>query len=320
MSLRLLDRAISFQRCFVTLTGSVNAALMLSQAVYWHIRTDDPQGHFYKSQAEWEEETGLSRYEQESARKTLRALGFWHEERVGMPAKLYFRIDEEKLQEMLDSLPQSSMRKSRILERGKPADKIASFPQAINEQQITTEITTQKGKRTELSIAKPPAARTPQQAPPFEDFSDNSNELEPLKREIERACGITVVPDHQTEDLISRAALALKVQRFTPQRIREIVKANPTKSYKPKFFAEDILSLHAVTQRASESEPEDLRTCKADNCVGGTVREWLESGKYRDKQCPECKGKGKVPVQIRARQEEAARRRAAANVDQLLSF
>ena len=320
MSLRLLDRAISFQRCFVTLTGSVNAALMLSQAVYWHIRTSDPEGRFYKSQAEWEEETGLSRYEQETARKALRVLGFWHEERIGMPAKLYFRIDEEKLQEMLDGLPQSSMRKSRILERGKPADKIASFPQSINEQQITSEITTQKGKRTELSIAKPPAARTPQQAPPFEDFSDNSNELEPLKREIGKACGIRKSADVRTEDELSRQAITLKAQHVTPEAIRETVKANPSKVFKLKFFAEDILSLHAVTRRAAEPEPEDLRTCKADNCIGGIVREWLESGKYRDKQCPECKGKGKVPVQIRARQEEAARRRAAANVDQLLSF
>lgn len=159
MSLRLLDRAISFQRCFVTLTGSVNAALMLSQAVYWHIRTDDSEGRFYKSQAEWEEETGLSRYEQESARKTLRGLGFWFEERVGMPAKLYFRIDEEKLQKMLDKLPQSSMRKSRILERGKTPDKIASFPQAINEQQITTEITTEN--ITAIAVTAAPSAGAP---------------------------------------------------------------------------------------------------------------------------------------------------------------
>ena len=32
--LQLLDRPIAFHRCFVTLTGSVTAALMLSQALY----------------------------------------------------------------------------------------------------------------------------------------------------------------------------------------------------------------------------------------------------------------------------------------------
>ena len=171
-----------------------------------------------------------------------------------------------------------------------------------------------------MNSTQPPAARSPQQAPPFEDFSDNSNELEPLKREIGKACGIRKSADVRTEDELSRQAITLKAQRITPEAIRETVKANPAKVFKLKFFAEDILGLYAVTRRAAEPEPEDLRTCKADNCVGGTVREWLESGKYRDRTCPECKGKGKVPVQIRARQEEAARRRAAANVDQLLSF
>ena len=32
--LNTLDRPIAFHRCFVTLTGSVTVALMLSQAVY----------------------------------------------------------------------------------------------------------------------------------------------------------------------------------------------------------------------------------------------------------------------------------------------
>lgn len=312
MSLRLLDRAISFQRCFVTLTGSVNAALMLSQAVYWHIRTDDSEGRFYKSQAEWEEETGLSRYEQESARKTLRGLGFWHEERVGMPAKLYFRIDEEKLQKMLDKLPQSSMRKSRILERGKPADKIASFPQAINEQQITTEITTQKGSGSYLNSTNAPASRTPKQAPPFEDFPEETNELEPLKREIGKACGIRKSADYRTEDELSRQAHTLKAQSVTPEQIREIVKANPAKVFKLKFFAEDILGLHAVTRRATDPEPyveEAYKICRAENCISGTQRIRLEDGSHRDVRCTECKGKGKVTARVHAKQMAAAAKR-----------
>ena len=317
MSLRLLDRAISFQRCFVTLTGSVNAALMLSQAVYWHIRTSDPEGRFYKSQSEWDEETGLSRYEQETARKALRALGFWHEERVGMPAKLYFRIDEEKLQEMLNSLPQSSMRKSRILERGFPADKIGGFPQAINEHDITSEITSERGKVSYLSGNGKPATRTPQQAPPFEDFSDKSDVLEPLKREIGKACGIKSSADYRTEDQLSTQAHILKAQNVTPEQIRETVKANPTKVFKIKFFAEDILSLHAATRRQVEPEPqqdEAFKLCKALECVNGMVREFAGDGSFFDRRCPECKGKGKVTLRVRLKQDEAAARRPVQQV------
>ena len=54
---RLLDRPIAYHRCLVTLTGSVTGAVMLSQAIYWQNRCN---GDFYKTQAEWEEETGLT--------------------------------------------------------------------------------------------------------------------------------------------------------------------------------------------------------------------------------------------------------------------
>jgi hypothetical protein len=103
--LDLLDRPIAFHRVFVELTGSVTAGLMLSQGLYWTRikRRDDPgsDGWFYKTQAEWEEETGMGRSEQETARKHLRHTPFWQEQRRGVPAKLYFRIDLERLAEAL---------------------------------------------------------------------------------------------------------------------------------------------------------------------------------------------------------------------------
>ena len=55
------DRPIAFHRCFVTLTGSVTAALMLSQAMYWQKRTKDPEGWWCKTVEEWTEETGMTR-------------------------------------------------------------------------------------------------------------------------------------------------------------------------------------------------------------------------------------------------------------------
>src|SRR5208337_2284104 len=54
-------------------------------------------GWFYKTQEEWTDEICLSRCEQETARRVLRAFNFWHEVRRGVPAKLYFRLDLDKL-------------------------------------------------------------------------------------------------------------------------------------------------------------------------------------------------------------------------------
>ena len=166
-----------------------------------------------------------------------------------------------------------------------------------------------------------PAARTPQQAPPFEDFSENSDILEPLKREIGKACGIRKSPDFRTDDQLSTQAHILKAQGVTPEAIREIVKANPTKIFKIKFFAEDILALHAATRRQDEPEPEPqeeaYKMCRALNCVNGIQRTY-ENGEPIDRRCPECKGKGKVTLRVRQRQDAESARRPV--VDQFLSF
>ena len=109
--IKLLDRPIAFHRIFAELTGSVTAGLMLSQAVYWsgetksgERRTADPAGWFWKPQEEWFEETRLTRKEQETARKHLRGLGrgdVWEEQVRGLPRRLYYRLDLEKLQSLL---------------------------------------------------------------------------------------------------------------------------------------------------------------------------------------------------------------------------
>ena len=94
--LEIFDLPVSFHRCLVPITGGVTAALMLSQAI-WTSQTIEPSanGWFSRSQEQWTEETGLSRWEQETARRALRSAGFLEERRVGMPAKLWFRVRPE---------------------------------------------------------------------------------------------------------------------------------------------------------------------------------------------------------------------------------
>lgn len=91
--LEVFDLPVSFHRCLVPITGGVTGALMLSQAI-WTTQTIDrtANGWFSKSQDQWSDETGLSRWEQETARRALRSAGFVEERRVGMPAKLWFRV------------------------------------------------------------------------------------------------------------------------------------------------------------------------------------------------------------------------------------
>lgn len=94
--LEVFDLPVTFHRCLVPITGGVTAALMLSQAI-WTAQTIEgtSDGWFSKSRDQWTEETGLSRWEQETARRALRTAGFLEERRVGVPAKLWFRVRPE---------------------------------------------------------------------------------------------------------------------------------------------------------------------------------------------------------------------------------
>ena len=91
--LDVFDTPVSFHRCLVPVTGGVTSALMLSQAI-WTTQSLEPSadGWFIRSQEQWTQETGLSRWEQETARRALRRSGLLEERRVGMPAKLWFRV------------------------------------------------------------------------------------------------------------------------------------------------------------------------------------------------------------------------------------
>ena len=94
--LEIFDVPITFHRCLVPVAGGVTAALMLSQAI-WMTETlaQKTEGWFMCSQEQWTQETGLSRWEQETARRALRTGGFLEERRAGMPAKLWFRVRPE---------------------------------------------------------------------------------------------------------------------------------------------------------------------------------------------------------------------------------
>lgn len=94
--LEVFDIPVSFHRCLVPITGGVTSALLLSQAI-WITQALDPEadGWFIRSQEQWTLETGLSRWEQETARRALRRSGLIEERRVGIPAKLWFRVCPE---------------------------------------------------------------------------------------------------------------------------------------------------------------------------------------------------------------------------------
>lgn len=89
---------LTIPRVFIDLCGgNLEAALLLSQVLYWTERTRDPQGWFYKTADEWQDELSLSEYQIRKARKVLTPFGLETDLRAvhNVPI-LHYRLDPDR--------------------------------------------------------------------------------------------------------------------------------------------------------------------------------------------------------------------------------
>jgi hypothetical protein len=100
-----IGRPIAYYPSLNRITGGVLPTILFCQLIYWHDKGEDLDGWIYKTQADWSFETGLSRWEQESARKALRTRGLLHEKFAGLPRRLYFKPDIQAINEAWENRP-----------------------------------------------------------------------------------------------------------------------------------------------------------------------------------------------------------------------
>lgn len=91
----VLDKPIAYHRIFTTICDDLNAGIMLSQLWYWRSSKTAQQrkGWFYKTIADWNIETALTRRQIDRARIILKKKKFIEEKLKGMPPKLHYRVD-----------------------------------------------------------------------------------------------------------------------------------------------------------------------------------------------------------------------------------
>lgn len=118
----LSDRPVAYHPMIAHILGGVKEALFVCQLLYWHDKGKLLDGWIWKTQREWTEETGLSRYEQEGARKRLIEKGVLEEKLKGIPATLHYRLDLDCLYELTEEWHRHK------LDCGKPANLIAENP------------------------------------------------------------------------------------------------------------------------------------------------------------------------------------------------
>ena len=93
---QMSERPIVFNPALARLAKSAGAGLFLSQLLYWWGKGRN-RDWIYKTIAEIQGETSLTRSEQERAIKIWKGLGILVVVRKGIPAKRYFHIDTRRL-------------------------------------------------------------------------------------------------------------------------------------------------------------------------------------------------------------------------------
>ncbi len=79
------------------------AGVYVRQLVFWDGKGMDPEGWIYKSEDEMEAETGLRRRAQREARKVLTTCEVLEEKRKGVPCRLFYRVNLERMAEVLEA-------------------------------------------------------------------------------------------------------------------------------------------------------------------------------------------------------------------------
>jgi hypothetical protein len=97
-----LGRAVAYYPGLKKITGSTTASILLCQFLYWSDKTDD--GWIWKDSDEIEEETGLTYYEQKTAKRVLSELNLVEGEFKPLDHTSRFRVNQDELNNKWEEL------------------------------------------------------------------------------------------------------------------------------------------------------------------------------------------------------------------------
>ncbi len=96
-----IGKEVRFYPKLNVITGSNNASLLLCYLIGWcGNQADKKEGWMCQSNSDISEQTGLTRKEQQSARKALKKLGVIEEQLRGIPRTTYYRLKIDTLNEI----------------------------------------------------------------------------------------------------------------------------------------------------------------------------------------------------------------------------
>jgi hypothetical protein len=99
----LPNQIVGYSPHLARIVGGATIGLFLSQLLFLSDKGANPEGWVYKSEQEMTRETGLTKREQQTARRKLLALGVIQIERRGFKFTYHFRIVWERLYQVIEN-------------------------------------------------------------------------------------------------------------------------------------------------------------------------------------------------------------------------
>jgi len=161
-----LQRPVAYHPVFAKITGSVTSAVLLSQMIYWSTRVTVKDGWFFKTYKDWEEETGMTRRNLDTARKDLQSFGILSERNERLTHRMWYKVNWDALNKLIHAEVNSPLAESYNRESTDGA-----FAAVRNEQpSIFTETTSDTLSETSPKTAVVPKAEPKKQRPRDEIF------------------------------------------------------------------------------------------------------------------------------------------------------
>jgi hypothetical protein len=160
----LPSRKVGYSPDMARAVGGATIGLFLSQLLFLSDKGADSNGWVYKSEAEMKQESGLTKREQQTARRKLLALGVIQVERRGWKNTYHFRIAWERLE--------------RVIEQFLRGQTVATEPEE-QEQTVSTEPIQNVPTQPPQNVA----TERPQNAAAL--YRDNNREKQPEKTDRE---------------------------------------------------------------------------------------------------------------------------------------
>jgi hypothetical protein len=128
----LPNRVVGYSPDLARAVGGATIGLYLSQLLFLSDKGHNPEGWVYKSEAEMGKETGLTKREQQTARRKLLALGVIAIMRGGWKNTYHFKVIWEKLYKVIEQFQRGQ---TVPTEKPKPTQNVA----AQSEHNVSTE-------------------------------------------------------------------------------------------------------------------------------------------------------------------------------------